>query len=121
MRLKRNVRALRENRNRGEKAMERKKANTIAGIAITAMIVYGTFSLIDSLDQLNEAKAKNELLKCEIAALKEENRDLHSLISDFDSDYAKAELARERLGLVMPGEIVFTNRPLQTDDEAKNN
>lgn len=85
------------------------------------MIAYGIFSLIDTSDQLNEARDKNEELKTEIAALREENSDLDSLIKDFDSDDAKARLASERLGLVKPGEIVFTNQPEQTDTETGGN
>lgn len=85
------------------------------------MIAYGTFSLIDTFGQLNEARARNEELKTEIVALREENSDLDCLIKNFDTDTTKAKLASERLGLVKPGEIVFTNQPIQTDAETDEN
>ena len=90
--------------------MERKKTNTIAGIVITAMIAYGTFSLISTLDQLHEAESQCAELKAEITQAQEENKTLARLISEADSDSAKEELAKERLGLVKPCEIVFMNR-----------
>ena len=71
------------------------------------MIVYGTLSLITTLDSLNDAENMNDVLKTEIEQLQKDNRDLSYLISEADSDSAKEALARERLGLVKPGEIVF--------------
>lgn len=90
--------------------MERKKANTIAGIAITAMIAYGTFSLTSSLEQLHEAERTSAELKAEIQEAQEKNSNITYQMSYFDSDSAKEELARNRLGLVMPGEIVFIDQ-----------
>lgn len=90
--------------------MERRKAGTITGIAITAMIAYGTFSMITTLDQLHEAESSNAELRAEIEEVQADNRDLCNEISDADSDSAKEALARERLGLVKPGVIVFINQ-----------
>lgn len=73
------------------------------------MIVYGTFSLITTLDNLNDAELINAGLRTEIEEVQAENRDLCDKISDADSDSAKEALARERLGLVKPGEIVFVD------------
>lgn len=71
------------------------------------MMVYGAFSLITTLDRLNDAEIINAELRTEIEEVQEDNRDLCNKISDADSDSAKEALARERLGLVRPGEIVF--------------
>lgn len=74
------------------------------------MIAYGAFSLIGVLDQLKEAESISSELKAEIAAVQEENSNIICLISNSDSDSEKEKLARERLGLVKPGEIVFVNK-----------
>lgn len=90
--------------------MKRRKVNTVAGIAITATIVYGTVSLILSLDQLREAERSHAELKAEIEAVRDENSELSRAIGEIDSDCAKERLAQERLGLVKPGEIIFINQ-----------
>lgn len=74
------------------------------------MIVYGTFSLITTLDGLREAENINTELRAEIEEVQEDNRDLRVLISEADTDSAKEALARERLGLVKPGEKVYIDR-----------
>lgn len=90
--------------------MARKRTYTIAGIAITAMITYGTFNLISSLEQLHEAERTSAELKSEIQDMQEKNNNITYLISYSDSDSEKEKLARDRLGLVKPGEIIFINQ-----------
>ena len=74
------------------------------------MIAYGAFSLIGALDQLREAESLSAQLNAEIEAVQEENSSIIYLNSCLDSDSEKEKLARERLGLVKPGEIVFVNK-----------
>ena len=90
--------------------MAGKRTSTIAGIAITAMIAYGTFNLTSSLEQLHEAERTCAELKSEIQEAQEKNSNITYLMSYFDSDFAKKDLAHSRLGLVMPGEIVFIDQ-----------
>ncbi len=90
--------------------MDRKKPTVIAGLAITAMIAYGAFSLIGVLDQLKETESLSAQLNAEIEAVQNENSSIIYLTSNLDSDSEKEKLARERLGLVKPGEIVFVNQ-----------
>lgn len=74
------------------------------------MITYGTFNLISSLEQLHEAERTSAELKSEIQDMQEKNNNITYLISYSDSDSEKEKLARDRLGLVKPGEIIFINQ-----------
>lgn len=77
------------------------------------MIAYGAFSLVSVIDQLREAERISTELNAEIEAVQEENSNIIYLTSCLDSDFEKEKLARERLGLVKPGEIIFINQRSQ--------
>lgn len=83
--------------------MKKRKPRTIAGIAITAMLIYGTVSMASEAIQLNRVEMDNTKLKSEISSVEKENRKLKKLISESESDEAKENLAEERLRLVKPG------------------
>lgn len=89
--------------------MEKRKTRQIAAIAITAMLIYGAVSLFTTTLRLHKIEKLNGEIKTEIASAEKEREGLHALISEIDSDKSKEALARTRLGLVKPGEIIFTN------------
>lgn len=74
------------------------------------MIAYGAFSLVSVIDQLKEAEKISAELSAEIETVQVENSNIIYLTSCLDSDFEKEKLARERLGLVKPGEIIFINQ-----------
>lgn len=82
----------------------------MALIAITAMMIYGVFSLGADISLLNEAKTQNAGLKEKTAFMRKENESLIELIENCDSPSAREALARERFGLVKPGEIIFIDK-----------
>lgn len=59
--------------------------------------------------QLHRAEKINSEIRTEIRSAEEERERLVALISESDSDKSREALARKRLGLVKPGEIIFTN------------
>lgn len=89
--------------------MKKRRTRTIAAVAITAILIYGAASLLSATVRLHRAEEANRKLLTEIASAEEENRTLLELIEESDSDAAKERLANERLGLVKPGEIKFTD------------
>lgn len=89
--------------------MKRRKKNQLAGIAITAILIYGVFSLISASARLKKVESLNEKLESEIAAAQQEKKSITALIENSGSDEQIEALARERLGLVKPGEIIFAD------------
>lgn len=89
--------------------MKKRKTRTITAIAITAMLIYGAVSLFTTMLQLHRAEKINSEIRTEIRSAEEERERLVALISESDSDKSREALARKRLGLVKPGEIIFTN------------
>ena len=89
--------------------MKRRKKNQLAGIAITAILIYGVFSLISASAHLKKAESINERLESEINAARQEQRSITALIENSGSDEQIEALARERLGLVKPSEIIFAD------------
>ncbi|MFH1784687.1 MAG: septum formation initiator family protein [bacterium] len=59
-------------------------------------------------------------LREEIASVKKENKELEQEIKRLETDYEYVEkIAREELGMVMPGEIEYRFVPLGRDKEKK--
>lgn len=87
--------------------MRKRRNNLIVNIVLAALAINAIVALLSIQLQIN---AKNE----EISALSEQidlqtqkNARLKSLVeSEFDDRYV-AEIARERLGYAMPGELFF--------------
>lgn len=90
--------------------MKKQKPDTVALIAITATMIYGIFGLTSNISLINKAETQNIRLKDEIALIRNENESLSELIENSDSPSAKEALARERFGLVKPGEIMFIDK-----------
>ena len=87
--------------------MKRRKKNQLAGIAITAILIYGVFSLISASVRLKKVESLNEELESEINAARQEQKSITALIENSGSDEQMEALARARLGLVKPGETIF--------------
>lgn len=86
-----------------------KRTHCIAGVVLTALIVYATLSLTAVMSDLNEAKAATAELKAQLAQAQEENARLEADMGSLDSDKTLEKLARERLGLVRADEVVFVD------------
>lgn len=86
-----------------------KRTHCIAGVVLTAVIVYATLSLTAVMSDLNEAKAATAELKAQLTRAQEENARLEADIGSLGSDKTLEQLARERLGLVRADEVVFVD------------
>lgn len=86
-----------------------KRTHCIAGLVLTAVIVYATLSLTAVMSDLNEAKAATAELKAQLTRAQEENAGLEADIGSLGNDKTLEELARERLGLVRADEVVFVD------------
>ncbi len=94
---------------RGEKesAMKLKRAGIITKLVIFALIVYASVTLINLRSQIDTARSQQEALKQQVAEKETSNAELKYEIEHSDDEDTIADVARDDLGLVAPGEKVF--------------
>lgn len=81
--------------------------NTIWRIVVLALLCYSLLSFASVQSDLFRTRQLAAGLEEELGCLREENRSLQLQLSQGYDDEQIRLLARQRLGLVMPGEIVF--------------
>lgn len=86
-----------------------KKSRGITALILTVLTVYAILALMRARSDLRDANEMTAQLQVEIEAVSAENEELMRRIESSGSDSAIERIARERLGLVMPDEIVFTD------------
>lgn len=83
---------------------------TLIRIVAVALLLYSLWSLASVRLRLSDALSREHKLQSELESLEQEAELLyHRLEGGFDDEYLEA-LARERLGLVKSGEIIFRFR-----------
>lgn len=83
---------------------------TLIRIVAVALLLYSLWSLASVRLRLSDALSREQKLQSELESLEQEAELLHlRLEGGFDDEYLEA-LARERLGLVKSGEIIFRFR-----------
>ena len=87
--------------------MKFKRASIFTKIVILALIVYATVLLTDTRSQIREAEAHQAQLQTRVDALLQENAALRYDIDHAGDEEIIAEIARGKLGLVLPGEKIF--------------
>lgn len=76
-------------------------------IILLSLIFYAALSLFSAGHELRQARALEARLASSLQALEEENLLLQQELEKEMSDEELAQLARQRLGLVLPGEKIF--------------
>jgi len=90
----------------------RRKKNQYTGIYLMFWVIIIGLSVIlivGQARQYNEYREAYERVIADIARVRAENEDLQRQLEFYDSDAHIEQLARERLGMVRPNEIVFRN------------
>lgn len=85
----------------------RKKANIFTKLAVLALVVYAAFNLIDLHGQIGSAREAVAVLEEAVAEQALENAVLEIEIETSLAPETIERIARNRLGLVLPGERVF--------------
>lgn len=81
--------------------------DVILRIVILALLLYSLASFASVRSDLKGTEQLARDLEAEVNTLQEENRALEEKLSGPRSDEEMRMLARQRLGMVMPGEKVF--------------
>lgn len=87
--------------------MRFKRSSLLTKILILVLVVYATVTLVSLQGQVTEKEAEAQALQSDIAAAKQENLRLEQAIDELDTDEGVVDVAREKLGWVADGEIVF--------------
>ena len=87
--------------------MRFKRSSLLTKILILVLVVYATVTLVSLQSQVTEMDAQAEALESSIDAAKQENLRLEQAIEALDTDEGVVDVARQKLGWVTEGEIVF--------------
>jgi cell division protein DivIC len=87
--------------------MKLKRAGIITKIVIFALIVYAAVTLINMRSQIDAALSTQEELKQQLAEKQATNDQLQYEIDHKGDDDTIADVARNNLNLVAPGEKIF--------------
>lgn len=91
------------------KKPERPLVLTLYIVFWSAIVIMFFILFVSQMESYNELNAELTRLSNSIAAERAEYERLQMQLTFFDSDTYIEQLARERLGMVRPGEIVFRN------------
>lgn len=87
--------------------MKLKKSSIFIRIVILALIVYATTTIVTTRGKIEQAKANQALLQEKVDEALQTNAELEYDIAHANDDETIEEIARAKLGLVMPGEKIF--------------
>ena len=87
--------------------MKLKRSSIFTKIVIIALIAYAAVMLVRMQGRIAEAEADRAVLQAKVDAALLENAELEYDIAHAGDPEIIAEIARSKLGLVMPGEKIF--------------
>lgn len=87
--------------------MKLKKTPLLAKLLILAVCVFALVSLVSLQGQIREKRAEAEKLKEQVMYAEQEQKELEEDMASLGSDESIIKIARERLGMVADGEVVF--------------
>lgn len=87
--------------------MKFKKAGIFTKIVIIALAVYAVVSLVSVRSRIAEAQQLRQELGEQVAVMAQTNEELSYQIEHGADDKTIEEIARDKLGLVLPGEKIF--------------
>lgn len=88
-----------------------KKAGLLTKLVILALLIYLATSLLNLQSRIRQIQAERDVLSRQVAEQTQVNADLAEDVANPDDPDRIADIARDKLGLVVPGEkvIVITN------------
>ena len=87
--------------------MKLKKSSMLIRIVILALILYASISLVTTRGKIAQARVDQEILQEKVDAALQKNAELQYDIAHAGDDETIEEIARAKLGLVLPGEKIF--------------
>ncbi len=87
--------------------MKFKRASLITKIVILAIIVYAGISLVSLKVQVSDAREARDELQTQVDGVLQTNTELQYAIDHSTDPETIEDIARNKLGLVKPGEKIF--------------
>lgn len=87
--------------------MKTKKAGLLTKIVVLALLIYMSITLLDLRSQIRTAEAERDARQQAVNEQLQTNAALSGMLEQSDDPSALEDIARDRLGLVKPGEKVF--------------
>ncbi len=84
-----------------------KKAGLMTKLVILALLIYLTTALLNLRGQISTAQTNLDGLNRQVAVQTQKNAELADAVAHSDDPERVADVAREKLGLVTPGEKIF--------------
>ena len=84
-----------------------KMAGILTKIVVLGLLVYFVTVLLSLNSQIAAAEAERDAMKTQVAAQTQLNADLAENVANADDPHRQEDIARDKLGLVIPGEKVF--------------
>ena len=84
-----------------------KKAGLLTKVVVLALLIYMATALLNLQGQIQEAQAQRDTLSQQVAEQTQINAELAEDVANPDDPDRIADIARDKLGLVAPGEKVF--------------
>lgn len=91
--------------------MKLKRAGFLTKVIILALLVGNAVALLNLRGQINTARVNKQALQRQLDQQQQINSELAGVLENSDDPERQAEIARDKLGLVKPGErvIIFTD------------
>ena len=87
--------------------MKFRSAGLLTGIVIAGLLAYGCINLMNMKTKVAEASKAEAQLQDKIEAIQEANASYQYAIDNQDDPSTIEDVARDKLGLVMPDEMIF--------------
>ena len=84
-----------------------KKAGLLTKLVVLALLIYLATSLLNLQGRIRQTQAERDILSRQVAEQTQVNADLAEDVANPDDPERIADIARDKLGLVAPGEKVF--------------
>ena len=83
------------------------KSSLLVKLVILILVVYATVTLVSLRKQITEKNEREAILNSSIAATQQENNRIQGSIDALGTDAGVEAVARDKLGMVDEGDIVF--------------
>jgi len=96
--------------------------NPVVVIIITVIVVIAVFNFYQNTTKINQIETKISEIETQIVEEKVKNKKLKNQIENSDNNQYIEEIAREKLGLVKPGEklLIPVESENKNEDQAKD-
>lgn len=99
------------------RAKKEKRKSRLLGLALVLVLTYGAFLGVKGFSAKSQKEAQVQKNQETIEAMEAEIADMEKELENADSVEYAEEVARDEMGMVKPGEIIFVDKNKQSQDD----